>query len=107
MSIEYAIAGGYLEIDKNVFTKEMLCQVSRLRKLLNSNDLSKKINIIKDESGNFYTIDFTHSAEVKLEETYSMLFQSLIEDYPGKIKGKVTIRVNTEYSTFFTEYSIG
>lgn len=107
MSLEYAIVGGYLEVDKSVFIKEMLCQGSRLRLLLNSNDLSKKINIIKNESNDSYTIDYTHSADVNVEDTYSKLFQTLNKDYPGKIKGKVTIRVNTEYSTFFTEYSIG
>lgn len=107
MSLEYAIVGGCLEVDKNVFAKEMLCQGSRLRILLNSNDLSKKVNIIKNESGASYTIDYTHSSEVKVEEDYMKLFQTLNNDYPGKIKGKVTIRVNTEYSTFFTEYSIG
>lgn len=107
MTLEYAIVGGYLEVDRNVFTKEMLCQGSRLRILLNSNDFSKKVNVIKDESGASYTIDYTHSSEVKVEDDYMNLFQTLNKDYPGKIKGKVTIRINTEYSTFFTEYSIG
>jgi hypothetical protein len=42
MSFEYAIIGGYLEIDKAVFAKEMLRRNSRLLKLLGSGDLLQK-----------------------------------------------------------------
>lgn len=107
MSLESTIMGGYLEIDKNVFAKEMLSSSRRLRKLLNADDLSKKMKIEKNETGQIYTVDYTHSSEVKLDDDYQRIFQSLNKDYPGKIRGKVTIRVNTDFNTFFTEYSIG
>lgn len=107
MSLDYTIIGGYLEIDKNVFAKEMLSSNRRLRKLLNADDLSKNLKIEKNETGQIYKIDYTHSPEVKLEDDYQEIFQSLNKDYPGKINGKVTIRVNTDFNTFFTEYSIG
>ncbi|PKM86560.1 MAG: hypothetical protein CVU87_11690 [Firmicutes bacterium HGW-Firmicutes-12] len=106
MSLEYAIIGGYLEIDKGVFAKEMLRRNSRLLKLLGSGDLAQKPIIKKNETNKSCIVDYTHSAEIKLEETYPELFKGLIKDYPGKIKGKVTIRVNSPYNTFVTEYSI-
>lgn len=101
MSVGFAITGGYLEIDKGVFTKEMLRKDSRLRKLLNTGDLAQKAQIIKNESNRTYTVDFNHSSDIEVDETYQELFRSLKADYRGNIKGKVTIRV-TSYHTFFT-----
>jgi len=101
--MEYAITGGYLRIAKSVFAKEMLVPGSRLRRLLNTANLAQKPLIKKNEADNFCLIDFTHSSEIPLAETYQDLFRSLKEDYGENLQGKVTIRVNTPFNSFFTE----
>jgi len=83
----------------------MLSKGSRLRKLIYAGDLAQKPLIKNNEFQNTIVIDFTHSPEIPLEDTYSELFQSLKADYQDRMKGKMTIRVNTPYSSFFTEFN--
>ena len=106
MSLEFAIIGGFIEIDRAIFAQEMLSKDSRLRKILNVGNLTKKLQIQKNKEQDSCLIDFTGSPDIEVSSSYQELLQSLEKDYPGKIKAKLSIRVSTEYSTFFTVYKI-
>jgi hypothetical protein len=99
--IQYAISGGQMILDKNIFTRELLLADSPLKKLLGMEDKEKnRIQPVIIRTMDLVTIDYNGASDILLDENYELLFQTLKVKYRDKVKGKVTIRF-TCYNTYY------
>lgn len=101
MPIQYIIAGGQLQFDKLVFTRELLLPDSPFKKILRANGVGaqKQPKVIKED--NLVTIDFNEASDIILDEAFYDLFKKLKEKYRDKITGRVVIRI-----TALTSYHV-
>lgn len=99
--IQYAISGGQLVFNKNVFTRELLLADSPLKKLLGMEDKDKnRVQPVMIRTMELVTIDYNGASDILLDENYELLFKALKVKYKDKVRGKITIRF-TCYNTYY------
>lgn len=109
MEMKFYIQGGYLEISKSLFVKEMLSASSVLKKLLNYEieDQGKKrvIEVNKEDAVNLVKINFTAGSNVYVGEDYRNLLSEVKKKYKGSLKGEITLMAVC-FTTFFIKLNL-
>lgn len=97
----YFIVGGTLRVHKSVFVKEMLCQDSRIKALLNWKSSEgftyRHPEVSQSESDNVVTINFSNSDNIDIGETPDEILGYLKKRYKDKIGGNIALRSNISY----------
>ncbi|MDF2942163.1 MAG: hypothetical protein K0S01_1021 [Herbinix sp.] len=93
MTLQYVIAGGHLQINKQVFAGELLLPDSSLKKILRADEVkgSKQPKITRAEQ--MVRIDYNDASDITLDEGFYDLFKKLKLKYKEKIKGRIVIRI--------------
>jgi hypothetical protein len=91
MTMQFAVAGGHITLDKAVFAKEILTPGSPLKKLIQVEEGMVPPKIVKAERS--VTIEYNNASDVRMDEDFHELFKKLKAKYKEKITGKVVIRI--------------
>ena len=93
MTLQYILSGGHINLDKGVFTKELLLPDSPMKRLLRSGEIgvTRQPKVIKEEKS--IIIDFNDASDIILDEGFYDLFKKLKEKYQEKLTGRVVIRI--------------
>ena len=94
----FHITGGYLEIEKRLFAKEMLKPSSFLKSIIKPETIDKSEGmpkIVREPSSKMVTVKFNDCSEVDLINTYDQAFRKLKEVNQDLLKGRLTIRITT------------
>ncbi len=104
MAVTFYIQGGYLEISKSLFVKEILNPSSMLKRLLNyeieDNDKKRVIEIDKENNTDKVRINFTEGSKVSVGDDYKNLLREMKQRYRGQVKGEITL-MGEYYVTFY------
>lgn len=101
MTMQYAIVGGQLYLDKMIFAKEILMAEGQLKRLISTGE-GEDIKPPKIErNGETVSIDYNDASDVLLDENFYDLLKKLKANYQEKITGRVVIRI-----TALTSYHV-
>jgi len=94
MTMQYAIVGGQLILDKVVFAKEVLMPDSPLKLLMKVEEGSdiKPPKITREDR--LVRIDYNEASDVMLDERFYDLLKKLKSKYLEKVTGRVVIRIS-------------
>lgn len=97
----YFIVGGILRVHKSVFVKEMLCQNSRIKALLNWKSSEgftfRHPEVSQSGADNFVTINFSNSDNIDIGETPDEILGDIKKRYKDRIGGNIALRSNISY----------
>ena len=109
MSVKFFIQGGYLELSKSIFVKEMLNASSVLKKLLNfeieDHDKKRVIEIDKENHSDKVRINFSDGSNVSVGDDYKNLLREIKQRYREQVKGEITLMGNY-YVTFYVHLDL-
>lgn len=101
MTMQYAITGGQLYLDKIIFAKEILMLEGSLKRLISTGEEDDKIPPKIERSGQTVSINYNDASDILLDENFYDLLKKLKAKYKEKITGRVVIRI-----TALTSYHV-
>lgn len=101
MTMQYAIVGGQLYLDKVVFAKEILMTEGQLKRLISTGEEENVKSPKIERNGNIVSIDYNDASDILLDEKFYDLLKKLKANYQEKITGRVVIRI-----TALTSYHV-
>lgn len=94
MTIQYAIVGGQLIMDKVVFTREIMMPDSPLKVLMKAEEGKDIKSPIITKLDRLVTINYNEASDILLDEKFYDLLKKLKGKYQEKVTGKVVIRIS-------------
>jgi hypothetical protein len=109
MAVTFYIQGGYLEMPKSLFVKEVLNASSVLKRLLNyeieDHDKKRVIEIDKEKNTDKVRINFTDGSNVSVGEDYKNLLREMKQRYREQVRGEITLR-GEYFVTFYLQLDL-
>jgi len=93
----FHITGGYLEIEKTIFAKELLRSQSFLKSIIKPQNLGQngKPPLIVKSDSSMVTVEYNNVSDIKLADNYDTELRNAKMQFKGQLKGRLTLRISS------------